>query len=376
MGQNDVNLHKYTTKSTSSHSAKVLQPIVLSQTSTTRRVLLAIINDTKTATRETVSGTIIHQRKKNNDEWEDVSSIDLSNLKGGEGVRLPLDSRQTRRLYDGLTELYKLSEQGVVFGKNDYLVAKLGELIKVPEERRKYIIKLLEGNYGEEIWKELIDSNPDLATRLSLARMQTERHRALDEFEQNLKVDNNESYWQDFFHRNQWIFGYGLKYCFLNFITDQPNYGGCNVYGQGSQRGDFLLNSEAEVKFTVLVEIKTPRTLLLARSTNGKEIRYRNGAWLLGYEVTGGVSQLQTNCKSWQRRSIEPENSDLISEHIHTVNPKGLLVLGHTSQFENNREKIETFENYRRNISNPEIITFDELFERAKFIVKNDSTNK
>lgn len=32
----------------------------------------------------------------------------------------------------------------------------------------------------------------------------------------------------------------------------------------------------------------------------------------------------------------------------------------------------ETFELYRRNLYNPEIITFDELLERARFIVASD----
>ena len=36
-----------------------------------------------------------------------------------------------------------------------------------------------------------------------------------------------------------------------------------------------------------------------------------------------------------------------------------------------NTEKYRSFELYRRNISRPEIITFDELYERAKFIVKH-----
>ena len=36
-----------------------------------------------------------------------------------------------------------------------------------------------------------------------------------------------------------------------------------------------------------------------------------------------------------------------------------------------NKQKYRSFELYRRNIINPEIITFDELYERAKFIVNN-----
>jgi hypothetical protein len=44
-------------------------------------------------------------------------------------------------------------------------------------------------------------------------------------------------------------------------------------------------------------------------------------------------------------------------------------VFGHTYQLDN-RDKRNTFEAFRSNIKNPEIVTFDELYERAKFIVE------
>ena len=53
----------------------------------------------------------------------------------------------------------------------------------------------------------------------------------------------------------------------------------------------------------------------------------------------------------------------------NTINPKGILVIGHTKELMGERSKIETFELFRRDINNLEIITFDELYERAKFIV-------
>lgn len=36
-----------------------------------------------------------------------------------------------------------------------------------------------------------------------------------------------------------------------------------------------------------------------------------------------------------------------------------------------NIDKYRSFELFRRNIARPEIVTFDELYERAKFIVDN-----
>jgi Shedu protein SduA, C-terminal len=122
-----------------------------------------------------------------------------------------------------------------------------------------------------------------------------------------------------------------------------------------------------------LVEIKKPVTKLLAVKKGGENVKYRNGAWLIGQHLIGGVTQIQANCKTWLRKSFEPENADeLLPQNIYTASPKGILVIGNTEELGNDRSKIESFEMFRRSISDPEIITFDELYERAKFIVEKE----
>ena len=98
-------MDKFTTISTSLYSAHVLEPILIDEKKTTRRIFIAYINDAKTETQETLSGTVIHQRKNKNDEWEDVPSINLATLKGGDGVRIRFNSTQLRNLYLGVTKL-------------------------------------------------------------------------------------------------------------------------------------------------------------------------------------------------------------------------------------------------------------------------------
>ena len=80
------------------------------------------------------------------------------------------------------------------------------------------------------------------------------------------------------------------------------------------------------------------------------------------------------NSKTWKIQSQEKVNAKkLESQKIYTVEPKGILVIGNTKEFKNNESQLCCFELFRRNIQNPEIITFDELYERAKFIVSNQS---
>jgi hypothetical protein len=226
------------------------------------------------------------------------------------------------------------------------------------------------------LFKELKLRTLIYTIRLSFARIHFQRCQALKEFEQSIGMDKSENYWQSFFSNNEWIFGYGLKYHFLTQLTEQPNYGGANFKGRGAQKGDYLMNTQAEIKFTVLVEIKKAKTNIIAHNIKGENIQYRNGAYLLSSELLGGVSQIQINCRTWQRKSTDPENYDsLQSQNIYTVNPKGILVIGNTKEFKT-REEIETFETLRNSISNPEIITFDELYERAKYIVHQSNPNE
>lgn len=365
----------YRTVSTSYNSARLDEPIVLEVTGTTRKVLIVDLNDKKIDSGETVGITVAHQRKNQKDEWESVESTRLSSLKAGEIAKLSLDSKTTKILFDELSRLYALVEQeGVKLGTHKFSISKADEIVRVPNNRKIVIERLLADNYGEEIWSELQSNDPDLATRLSLARVQTTRAKALEEFEKNLKSNNDsEGYWQQFFLNNSWIFGYGLKYHFLSLIGDQPHYGGTDYTGKGTQRGDYLMCTEAEAKFTVLVEIKTPATNILA-TKKGEPHRYRNGAFLLSSDLLGGVSQMQINCKTWGKQSSSEENAEkLRPKEIYTVQPKGILVIGNLSSLGGNREKLETFEAFRRHLSNPEILTYDELFERAKFIVNSQA---
>lgn len=364
------------TISTSLHSAKLAELIVIEETSTTRKALKVDLNDKKVELGETVGITIIHQRKKGKDEWEEVESIPLSSLKGGECVKLHLDSKTTRKVYDELTKLYALMDkEGIRYGSKEFTIANADEIIKVPNNRKTMIERLLAESYGEEVWQELISTNPNLATRLSLARVQTNRVVALEKFKNNLDVDNaNEGFWQEFFAENNWIFGYGLNYQFLHLLNEQPQYGGGNYSGRGNQKGDYLMQTKADAGFTVLVEIKTPATKLLAyeKSEPHKVKKLRNDEWLLSADLIGSISQIQVNTRTWSVNSQKSENiRSLEANRVYTVEPKGILIIGKTDELQRNESIISCFESYRRNITNPEIITFDELYERAKFIVEH-----
>jgi antiviral defense system Shedu protein SduA len=124
--------------------------------------------------------------------------------------------------------------------------------------------------------------------------------------------------------------------------------------------------TEAHVRFTVLVEIKTPVSPLVL------DRKYRNKAPEIGKDLAGGVVQLQAQCAHWANDASWREgNRDMLSKDgIYTCEPKGILVIGSTEQIKDDYEKRSTFERFRRNLHNPEVLTFDELLTRAEFIVE------
>lgn len=353
------------------YSQQVLEPVIIHETTMTRCIFRADTNDKKLLEGETVSGTIIHQRKRAGDIWEDISEQKLSELKAGEGVKLHFKSEHIKKFYDGLTKLYALSQKGVQLGRNEYFVAERDRIIEVPENRQGFVRELLKRDFGTEVWNQIVSDKPDLATRLSYSRIHEERQNALKEFEFNIQRNEDEKYWQNFFNSNSWIFGYGLKYVFLDILQREASYGGRNFTGKGDEVGDFLCKTEANVRFTVLVEIKRPDTSLFSME-KGSPKYYRNGVCQLSPEFTGAVSQLQVNCSAWERDSRTQENYEqLMPDKIYTENPKGILIVGNTAQFDRNNDARRTFEEFRTHIHGIDLITFDELLERARFIVAN-----
>jgi hypothetical protein len=233
------------------------------------------------------------------------------------------------------------------------------------------IVSALRGRGSESvanIVKQLFTSSDIALTRKDINSL-LKRREKLAEFKKALDGHSiDESWWQNFFEENKWIFGYGLNYEILRQQQAQPNYGGTKVDGRGGQTGNNIMSTAGDLNFTVLVEIKNPATLLLQGI---REIR--SGAWSLSKDLPDALSQIQANIQTWEKHGSEqPDNRDALEKlSVFTVKPKGIIVIGSLNQL-TDRNKRETFQRFRKSIHGVDIITFDELFERAKFIVEND----
>ena len=185
--------------------------------------------------------------------------------------------------------------------------------------------------------------------------------------EHNINSNQPEKVWQYFFKMNEWIFGLGLDYRYLSILQSEAHVSDEDLAGRDGAIIDFLLGA---TNFTVLVEIKRPDTALFEERKN------RSGSWRLSEELIDSVSQILEQKAGWQLKSESSSGNyttagELITQK--TVDPKSILIVGSDSQFSGTGKqqaiKLKTFELFRRDSRNIEILTYDELYERAKFVV-------
>ena len=229
---------------------------------------------------------------------------------------------------------------------------------------------LLGTDKGASIVKQLADS-PELHQDIyALAS----KRAALAEFERELGTDASEREWQDYFEANPWVFGHGLHHVFLDKVgpkLESATTG--NAFDRGGKRIDALMRTRAEISQYVLIEIKRDATKLLQKD------QYRSGCWAASGELSAAVTQTQKTVFEFTRDRfhdlLKDEEANRTGEEAYAVEPRSFVVIGNLSELQDNDDKIACFELYRRKLVSPEIVTFDELFQRARCIVENLSGN-
>jgi Domain of unknown function (DUF4263) len=184
-----------------------------------------------------------------------------------------------------------------------------------------------------------------------------------------------EGVWQRFIEANPWILGIGLSGQLLT-AWDQSRLeqvvAGFSIAGAG-KRADALLRTAGMFSMMVFAEIKHHETELLA------DRPYRPDCWALSSELSGGVTQVQ---QTVYRASMDISERlfDTDCDGTETgrgtflIRPRSFLIAGHLRKLGNDSggvhmAKLRSFELYRRNLYEPEILTFDELLERAEWVL-------
>lgn len=199
------------------------------------------------------------------------------------------------------------------------------------------------------------------------------RRQALVEFDNRiLSSEWTEADWQQFFDREQWVFGYGLDYRVMRQFDREMLLGGVGTDNQNKPIVDFL---GTFTDYTVLVEIKRPDTRIFKVGKGG-----RAGTWEFSSDFTSAVSQILEQKAEWLSFAQAGEHWNKAGTRkleARTRNARTILIIGSHREFDASESlrsaqiMRDTFELFRRENRTIDIITFDELLERARFITSN-----
>jgi hypothetical protein len=273
---------------------------------------------------------------------------------------------------DGISVLHKTTGIASLEERSErFSVALRNKVIEINDETLRPLVQgLIDKGYESRFWRELASLKPEEAERFANDQILGRRKTSVRIFEEAMKkLIWTEPEWGNFFDENRWIFGLGLRYQFLYQLQAQANYGGSDFTGRGAQKGDYLHYTVGDAaKFVVLVEIKRPDSLIFQTAKKGE--KYRNGVPGFDVEFANALSQVQVNTRTWELEGsqTEPNRNRLEQDNIFTVYPRSLLIYGHTSQLDT-LEKRNCFEIFRGQLKNTEIVTYDELLNRARFII-------
>ncbi len=189
--------------------------------------------------------------------------------------------------------------------------------------------------------------------------------------ENSLSNNSEEKVWQFFFEKNQWIFGYGLDYRYQEILQREVHLSDPELDGSNTVIGDYLLGDNF---FTTFIELKKPSTPLFGNKGN------RSNSWKLSNDLIEAVSQILEHKASGLIRLDNKQYLKGEPVKQKAYDSKVILIIGDWKELEKSTNslekeiKIKTLELFRRDSRNVEILTFDELYQRACFIVEGVKT--
>ena len=282
---------------------------------------------------------------------------------------------------DALMDMINLAKQGEFQTNGKFrLDAQALEHLDVDPQA---IRELLQGNTAllQTILNEDLTANDVVAT--AYRKKQIKRFEALLEdsaaFEAELARISGagpEAVWQNFFEENHWIFGGTLFVSATGGIDSgklERVVSGSSVANPG-KKVDALLRTRGRIGALCFVELKTHTTPLQ------RDKPYRSGVWSASTELVGAISQIHRTVQLAEdnvKRLLRPRDEktgEVSGPDAYLIRPRSVVVCGHLDQFVKggvvNEDRYYSFELFRRHLQGPEIVTYDELLERAKLLVE------
>lgn len=290
-------------------------------------------------------------------------------------MELQLDTSETYALYTGLRQLYELYENmgGIPYGKTTFtrVDSSYREFLSIlqndPSAARmiaqeenyelvKILLRLITQTDSHESLKkslsELQDNNlQHLTASLNIEKLQ--RVAAL--MRDNLDNDSEEFWQTTVFKENQWVLAQVFA-CPCTIFAEKAYVGGKSINNRGGNLCDFIYQNSLSQN-VALIEIKTPCTEIIGN-------QYR-GTFSFSYELSGAVNQVLNYRDNLTKEYYAISHNS--NEPFEVLSPKCVVVIGKMASLTSTQ--IAAFENFRNNMNNVTIITFDELYERINDLI-------
>lgn len=175
-------------------------------------------------------------------------------------------------------------------------------------------------------------------------------------YQEMLATQLDEGQWQEFFNENPFILNMAFGYPIIK-VQDQASVGGRKLSGDGGKIADFLVKNTLTNNMAIF-EIKTPQTPVLSKR------EFRGGVFTPSSDISGSINQILDQKYQFDKQITQIKDSsrthDIESYAVHCC-----LVIG---MMPSSDDQKKSFELFRKNSKNVEIVTFDELFEKIRYL--------
>ncbi|MDE3259727.1 MAG: DUF4263 domain-containing protein [Gemmatimonadota bacterium] len=279
------------------------------------------------------------------------------------------DFETARKEIDNITNTSRTAAQSVKNGKiHNLLAEKIGEP-KVPvtvgrSPLRKLFTAVAQGQEPlsddeqavvvrefEKNVTAIAETEPDRLAKLQhdieLVTLET----LIARYEEMITKKLSEKRWQDFLNENPFILSLACGYPIIK-VKDQAYVGGRKISGSGDRITDFLVKNSL-TNNTAIIEIKTPQEKLL-------KVENRKGVHTPSTELSGSIMQALDQKYRFEREIAQfKENSRIYDIETYCVHC--CVIIGKVPSAD---DQQKSFEHFRRNSKNVDVITFDELMEK------------
>ena len=368
-------MDSFTISPTSRDSAQC-EVVVLRETSLIRLVFKPLLVNSIHDQSAAIKGTFIYQRKRKSREWEDVKDIQLSSLKSGEGFQLQVTSSELLALVRELNGLYELHQvDGIprhktVFLKTDAHVT--GSLEINEDELRSFLelnqkagvdffSKLLDwavrADHSDAFIQKLESLGVNSLQKLNSAVGLSSLKNALAIWKDN-EANPAEEFWQTTLSQNSFVLSQIFSYPVV-VLNNKAYVGGKGINNSGGNVVDFLCATDM-TQNAILVEIKTPKTNILGK-------QYRGDIYNTSTDLSGAAMQASNYKDSLVKEYDSLSRRSAIS--FEAFNPPCLVIIGNAGAELIDTKRRKSFELYRNQLKDVQIITFDELFRKVEILI-------